>query len=250
MTRRLSRLAKHVRRQRLVLETLERRDVPSFLGASSQSVGASLTDITSADFNGDGADDVAISSLTATGLVSVLLSDGNGAFQPPTAYSTGNHTRAVAAADLNGDGFADLAAANLGPYPQHMGTLGILLGNGDGTFLPEISYAVGAEKPTAVTIGDFNGDFKPDIATGTDSSFATVNIFIGNGNGTFQPPASLPNGKHMRLKQPNGVPNAEARRPAFSRMSHSGIKTSFFRFAVTTRVPDYAQFRPSVGVLV
>ncbi len=113
MSRRISRLVSKY--WKLRLERLERRDVPSFLGASSQSAGVSLTDITSADFNGDGADDVAISSLTATGRVNVLLSDGNGAFQPPTANSTGNHTRAVAAADLNGDGFADLAAANLGP---------------------------------------------------------------------------------------------------------------------------------------
>ena len=40
----------------------------------------------------------------------------------------------------------------------------ILLGNGDGTFRPELLAGGGAE-PRAFVVGDFNGDGLPDVAT-------------------------------------------------------------------------------------
>ena len=39
----------------------------------------------------------------------------------------------------------------------------ILLGNGDGTFLTQKTYAVG-NSPDSVAVGDFNGDGKADLA--------------------------------------------------------------------------------------
>ena len=62
--------------------------------------------------------------------------------------------------------------------------LSVLVGNGNGTFSAELSLATGAGSwPYAVTVGDVNGDAKPDlISTGGGG----VNIFLGNGNATFQ----------------------------------------------------------------
>jgi hypothetical protein len=37
----------------------------------------------------------------------------------------------------------------------------------------------------SVTVGDFNGDNKADLAV-ADVNDNTVNILLGNGNGTFQ----------------------------------------------------------------
>jgi hypothetical protein len=61
----------------------------------------------------------------------------------------------------------------------------VLLGNGNGTFQPAVSYAVGSS-PTSVVVGDFNGDGKLDIAV-TNAGVDTVSVLMGNGNGTFQP---------------------------------------------------------------
>jgi len=57
-------------------------------------------------------------------------------------------------------------------------------------FKPPVSYSVGTN-PMAVSVGDFNGDGKLDLAvvnhgfsdTGDDGG---VSILLGNGDGTFQ----------------------------------------------------------------
>jgi hypothetical protein len=55
-----------------------------------------------------------------------------------------------------------------------------LPGNGDGTFGPPISSRqVDLEYGTPITVADFNGDGKPDLAVGGY-------ILLGNGDGTFQ----------------------------------------------------------------
>ncbi len=70
----------------------------------------------------------------------------------------------------------------------------MLLGNGDGTFQPNVEYTVGIG-PTGVGIGDFNGDGKIDLAVGTqcgnsptceNMGIDSLSILLGNGDGTFQ----------------------------------------------------------------
>src|SRR2546426_300976 len=79
----------------------------------------------------------------------------------------------VAVGDFNGDGHPDLAvpnAAQAGPVLPS-GTMSILLGNGDGSFQPAVSYSVG-DAPNSVAVGDFNGDGKLDLAVA--NYFGTV----------------------------------------------------------------------------
>jgi hypothetical protein len=101
-------------------------------------------------------------------------------------------------ADLNGDGIPDLAVANScgisGIYCQGLGSISILLGRGDGTFQAAVNYDTGY-RPVSVVVGDFNNDGIPDMATANfcgsnyncDASSSTVSIFIGKGDGTFEP---------------------------------------------------------------
>jgi uncharacterized protein (TIGR03437 family) len=81
--------------------------------ASPFAVGSGPRSLVAADFNGDGALDIAIAN-SMDGTVSVLLGDGMGGFAPCTGspFAAGNNPLSVAAADFNGDGKPDVAVAN------------------------------------------------------------------------------------------------------------------------------------------
>jgi hypothetical protein len=91
----------------------------------------------------------------------------------------------VTTGDFNGDGKLDLAMSN-----YDYSVVSIFLGNGDGTFQPQVDYGV-ATWPGCVAVGDFNGDGKLDLAVANfgrspGDNGNTVSILLGNGDGTFQ----------------------------------------------------------------
>jgi hypothetical protein len=138
------------------------------------------------DFNGDGILDLAVTN-PQLNTVSILLGNGNGTFKTPVDYVTGTSPGAVVAGDFNGDGKLDLAILDGSGT-----TVSILLGNGNGTFKPNVEYPAGFSG-SSLTLGDFNGDGILDIALSdtqcTNSSCpasGSVNILLGNGDGTFQ----------------------------------------------------------------
>src|SRR5208282_5067689 len=115
------------------------------------------------------------------GTVSVLLGNGNGAFQTHVDYPAGTNPVAVVAATFRASGQpVDLAVVD-----QGTNSVQILLGNGDGTFQSPVSYAVGT-LPSGLVLGDFNTDGHTDIAV-TNTNDNTISLLFGNGDGTFQP---------------------------------------------------------------
>jgi hypothetical protein len=144
----------------------------------SYAAGNSPLSVAVGDFNGDGKPDLAVAGYNG---VSILLGNGDGTFQPQVSYMAGTSLVSVAVGDFNGDGKLDLAAVNPGSYPNG-GSVSILLGNGDGTFRAPVTYAL-AGSALFVTVGDFNGDGKADLAVVNGG----ISILLGNGNGTFQP---------------------------------------------------------------
>jgi hypothetical protein len=151
--------------------------------------GAEPTALATGDFNGDGVPDLAVADATSNG-VSILLGNGDGTFRAAgPVIPTGRGPYGVAVGDFNGDGRLDLAVAS--PYDNN---ITILLGAGDGTFRaagPPIPVDGG---PAAVAVGDFNSDGIPDLAV-VSSFFAqvpTVDLFFGNGDGTFRAGGTLP----------------------------------------------------------
>ncbi len=148
-----------------------------------------------ADVNGDGKPDVVVTNectknvidCTASS-VGVLMNNGDGTLQPVATYDSGGlNALGIAIADVNGDGRPDLFVANQCPrYPASCadGVIGVLLGNGDGTFQTAIEYDTGAPGAMWVTLGDTNGDGKPDLVVANQNDVA---VLLGNGDGSFRP---------------------------------------------------------------
>ncbi len=155
----------------------------------------------------------------ANSSVDVLVGNGDGTFKapvnypvPPSATLTHHNTpihAAVKLGDINGDGVTDIVViSNDAP-----GAVSVLLGKGDGTF------GAAQNMPTAgaaldVTLGDFNGDQKIDIATVDGTSLTApfsgpptggdiirpdeaglISVFLNQGNGTFSQPRALNSGQ-------------------------------------------------------
>jgi hypothetical protein len=159
----------------------------TFLEAGTYGTGQGPASIVAADFNGDGKPDLAIADSLepgnglGSGLVSVLLNNGDGTFGSRTDYSTGQFPASVVAGDFNGSGKMDLAVAgNLDIY----GNVSILMGNGDGSFQRRSVYDEGFGISSLVA-ADFNADGKLDLAV-----VSTINntffIMKGMGDGSFQ----------------------------------------------------------------
>jgi hypothetical protein len=149
-----------------------------------------------ADVNGDGKLDVLVAIYTSSaGNVAVLLGNGDGTFQPAVLYGTGGHDLSVIVSDVNGDGKPDLIVPNycsiLSDGICESGSVGVLLGRGDGTFEPVVNYPIPALS-FSLSVGDVNGDGKPDIVAATGYS---VQLLLGNGDGTFQS-AAIVNGTY------------------------------------------------------
>ena len=79
--------------------------------------------------------------------------------------SGGSGAESVAVADVNGDGKPDLLVANFcaDSSCQTDGSVGVLLGNGDGTFQPVVTYDSGGIEAVSVAVADVSGDGKPDV---------------------------------------------------------------------------------------
>lgn len=89
-------------------------------------------------------------------------------------------------ADFNSDGIPDVAAVDAAFGPSNMA---VFLGKGDGEFQSPASYPTGVFT-SGILAADFNQDGIPDIAAmsqGSTGSDGDVAVFLGNGDGTFQP---------------------------------------------------------------
>ena len=151
-----------------------------------------FTALVVADFNRDGIPDIAGPSNGSLGL---LLGNGDGTFHSASPPAVGSNPKTVAAADFNKDGLLDIAVLNAGSASD-AGGISILLGNGAGTF-PKVNSVAAGVNPRALAVADMNGDGKPDLIVATVATAATASAFqiwvlLGNGDGTFQAPFTIP----------------------------------------------------------
>ena len=125
----------------------------------------------------------------------MLLNTGDGTFRSAGGTSwEDSFTHTVSVADVNGDGHPDLAVAiSCTNNTNCAGLVGVLLGVGDGTFEPAVTYNSGGDLAWSVAIADVNDDGKPDLQT-TNELSDTVGVLLGSGDGSFQPAVTYASG--------------------------------------------------------
>lgn len=196
-----------------------RRNVAVFVGRADRSFDApaeygvsgdgSEMSLAAGDMNGDGAPDlVAVTTKAPLGnprsQIDTLLGRGDGTFASSVApvadsVETPIDARPMALGDLNGDGVLDIVIQNSFSYGSYCCSITILLGNGDGTYRDpaqvlcsdaspaSVEYQVSAAgSPAGLTIADVDGDGRPDVAAAFTFNSIFLQVFPGNGDGTFQ----------------------------------------------------------------
>jgi hypothetical protein len=130
------------------------------------------------DFNGDGKPDIVV---IENPYISVLLGNGDGTFQPPSDNNSFVGAHWLAVGDFNNDHKLDVVTVG---YFGGSDDMGVLLGNGDGTLQPSLTYPL-QYVPGAVAVGHLRRGGNLDAIVGDD--LGGLAVFAGNGDGSFQP---------------------------------------------------------------
>ena len=140
-----------------------------------------VNDVTVADFNGDGALDLAASDYWQK-QVRVFLNRGDGSFAERAPIVFTIPLIQIAAADFNRDGRADVVTQQV-----HEGTtravFRVLLGRGDGTFAPAGGNDLFMPYVQEIVTADLDRDGHVDVV-GASGSPSNIVVWYGNGDGT------------------------------------------------------------------
>jgi len=159
---------------------------PSVVSASAEFNNHGLQFV---DLNEDGKLDI-ITTSNQKNSFNTMLGNGRGGFAPgPAATFPAGHGRyAFAFGDVDSDGHLDAVIASGNNDLAEPGRVVVLVGDGKGTFktLSAISVPAG---PRYATLGDVNGDGRPDIVVTHGSK--QVSVVLNQGGGKFAPEPGL-----------------------------------------------------------
>ncbi|CAF4076324.1 unnamed protein product, partial [Rotaria sp. Silwood1] len=150
--------------------------------------------VVSGDFNNDKQMDLAIANY-GTNNVGILLGTSNNTFANQITFSTdpNSHPYSLAVGHLNDDNMLDIVVTNYGNN-----SVGVFLGQGDGTFMSQTTYSLGTVSPYSIGIGDFNNDNRMDVVVSNNGTH-NVGLLVGYGNGTFASPKMYSTGSSSSI---------------------------------------------------
>jgi len=170
---------------------------PTFAAQQTFTAGVGAAAVTAVDLNNDGKLDIVVAHeiacytapCVASELISVMLGNGDGTFQPSREIPVGRGMSEIAVGDYNRDGFKDLALAGT------QGQVYRLYGVGDGTFVQQPTLIAVVDQSfipvTDIDTADFNGDSVQDLVAAVPHNGSRTAILIGNADGTFRAPLVL-----------------------------------------------------------
>ncbi|MGB3654038.1 MAG: FG-GAP-like repeat-containing protein [Rivularia sp. (in: cyanobacteria)] len=170
------------------LSVLLQNEDGTFSDNTNYTTGGDVRSVVLGDADGDGFLDLLAANYDNDS-VSVLLNKGDGTFKTETETETTEYdseftSKSVIVGDINQDSIPDTLILS------YENTVAARLGNGDGTFTPEINSTIGTSNTflEQVALGDVNGDGLPDlvaVSNNFDGITENLSVLLGNGNGTF-----------------------------------------------------------------
>ncbi len=161
----------------------------SFAAPVAYATGLNPTALASGDLNNDGHIDLtAVTSTEAW----ILVGTGLGTFQSTGHFGAGANLTSLAVGHFNADAALDLVT--VGSSGLSASRVYVVPGNGNGTLQSPTGHYTIPNQARTITVDDFNGDAKADVASGGWNGSHGLSVLLGNGNGTLQAPLSYPVG--------------------------------------------------------
>lgn len=160
-----------------------------FKERSELPVGTSPLGLFTADFEGDGDNDLVVCNRVSSTLT-LYYNAGDGSFPRREDRPVSGRPRYPRVVDLNGDGHADIVSANgnstadRGLAVTPPSSVAVLLGLGEGTFADPVGYDTGQD-PFSLRAGDMNNDGVLDIVTSNQIP-CSISVLFGEGDASFR----------------------------------------------------------------
>src|SRR6476661_8625189 len=168
---------------------------PTFASQVTFATGITPTSISIGDINGDGKPDLAVANFGSNDASILLNTTATGATTPTFATKvdlatqdlpTGTHPNSVSIGDINGDGKPDLAVAVVFSNEASILLNTTAIGATTPTFATKVDFIAGSPSES-VSIGDINGDGKPDLAVPNRVSNTVSNLPTTTATGATTP---------------------------------------------------------------